>query len=172
MAFIPLKVSDAGALVSGQDQIRSLVLRASAGIRFANMAQTGQHALPLIMMRELADNLATPLFLVDASGTLVYYNEAAEQILGLRYADAGSLTAEQWSSRWVLEELDGSTMDLEERPLSSAMHKQRPAHRPAVLVGLDGVRRPIEVTAFPLVARADEVVGAVAIFWDRNEGAS
>ena len=34
--------------------------------------------LPLILARELASNLATPMFLLDANGMLVFYNDAAE----------------------------------------------------------------------------------------------
>jgi PAS domain-containing protein len=128
------------------------------------------HALPLIMMRELADNLATPVFLVDAHGTLVYYNEAAEKILGLRYADAGSLSAEEWGARWGAEDMNGDPLPPDARPLAMALNQQRPCHKPMLLLGSDGNRRPIEVTAFPLLAFEDEIVGAVAIFWDRGDG--
>jgi len=131
------------------------------------MAQNGQKPLPLIMMRELADNVATPLFLVDRDGVLVYYNEAAEVLLGLRFVDAGSLTAEQWSARWGAEDVEGNPLPNDQRPLAVAMRERRPSHRPMNLLNGDGSKRTIEVTAFPLLARADEVVGAVAIFWER-----
>jgi PAS domain-containing protein len=130
------------------------------------MSQNGQQPLPLIMMRELADNVATPLFLVDRNGVLVYYNEAAEVLLGLRFVDAGSLTADQWSARWAAEDVDGRPLPNDARPLAVAMRERRPSHRPMKLITGNGEPRTIEVTAFPLLARADEVVGAVAIFWD------
>jgi PAS domain-containing protein len=130
------------------------------------MSQNGQQPLPLIMMRELADNVATPLFLVDRDGVLVYYNEAAEVVLGLRYVEAGSLTAEEWSARWVAEDVNGRPLPADARPLAVAMRERRPSHRPMILMDAKGARRTIEVTAFPLLARADELVGAVAIFWD------
>jgi PAS domain-containing protein len=130
------------------------------------MSQNGQQPLPLIMMRELADNVATPLFLVDRDGVLVYYNEAAEVVLGLRFVEAGSLTAEEWSARWAAEDVDGHPLPADKRPLAVAMKERRPSHRPMILMDGSGARRTIEVTAFPLLARADEVVGAVAVFWD------
>jgi PAS domain-containing protein len=132
------------------------------------MSQNGQQPLPLIMMRELADNVATPLFLVDRDGVLVYYNEAAENLLGLRFVDAGTLTAEQWSARWAAEDVDGHPLPNDARPLAVAMRERKPSHRPMKLMTGDGEPRTIEVTAFPLLARADEVVGAVAIFWDTS----
>ncbi len=130
------------------------------------MSQNGQQPLPLIMMRELADNVATPLFLVDRHGVLVYYNEAAEVLLGVRFVDAGSLTAEQWSSRWAAEDVNGHPLPADARPLAVAMRERKPSHRGMKLLTGNGEHRTIEVTAFPLLARADEVVGAVAIFWD------
>jgi hypothetical protein len=32
------------------------------------------------------------------------------------------------------------------------------------------VTREIEVTAFPLCARSDEILGAIAVFWERPAG--
>ena len=43
-----------------------------------------QKAIELILMRQLASSLAMPIFLVDPSGNLVFYNEPAEQLLGSR----------------------------------------------------------------------------------------
>src|SRR5690349_19801149 len=130
------------------------------------MLQNGQQPLPLIMMRELADNVGTPLFLVDRHGVLVYYNEAPEILLGLPFVESGSLTAEEWSARWAAEDVNGHPLPAEARPLAVAMRERKPSHRGIKLLTGYGEPRTIEVTAFPLLARADEVVGAVAIFWD------
>ena len=129
------------------------------------MTQDGQQPLPLIMMRELADNVATPLFLVDRTGVLVYFNEAAEVILGVRFVDAGSLTMEQWNSRWGAEDVDGNPLAPDQRPTAVAMREKRPSHR-GMILNTNGTKRTVEVTAFPLLATANEVVGGVAIFWD------
>ena len=123
--------------------------------------------LELVGAPNLADNVATPLFLVDREGVLVYYNEAAEVLLGLRFVDAGSLTADQWSARWAAEDVEGKPLPNDQRPIAVAMRERRPTHRPMNLFNGGGPKRTIEVTAFPLLARADEVVGAVAIFWER-----
>ncbi len=145
--------------------------RRAQGYALHAMSQNGQQPLPLIMMRELADNVATPLFLVDRDGVLVYYNEAAEVLLGERFVEAGSLTADEWSARWTAEDVDGNPLPPEARPLATAMRERRPTHRPMKLATKDGSVRTIEVTAFPLLARADDVVGAVAIFWDSTGAA-
>ena len=46
-------------------------------------------SLPLILARELASNLATPMFLLDAGGMLVFYNDAAAKLLGKSFAELG-----------------------------------------------------------------------------------
>ena len=50
--------------------------------------------LVLILAREFASKLATPTFVNDAEGTLVYYNEPAEGVLGRSFAEAGEMPAE------------------------------------------------------------------------------
>jgi hypothetical protein len=124
----------------------------------------------LILAREFASNLATPLFVVDPDGNLVYYNEPAEIVLGRRFAESGELTAQEWSTVLTPTSIeDGSPLPLTQLPLGIALTERRPAHRPVRILGLDGVARTLSVTAFPLFARKDEFVGAVAIFWEEKD---
>jgi PAS domain-containing protein len=126
---------------------------------------TQQRTVALILARELAVNVATAMFIVDPQGTLVFYNERAERILGKRYAETGALSPEEWGTEWSPEDADGRSLDLDELPLVVALRQRRPAHRAIVITGSDGRKRTIEITAFPLFAREDELIGAVAIFW-------
>src|SRR5262249_17528744 len=48
-----------------------------------------QKHLVLILAREFASNLSTPTLIADARGYLVYYNEAAELVVGRRFSEAG-----------------------------------------------------------------------------------
>jgi PAS domain-containing protein len=132
---------------------------------------TEEHNLVLILGRGLASSIATPMFLVDPDGTLVYYNEPAEAILGQTFAEAGEMSPDEWGTRFSPEDPDsGAKVSAEDLPLSQALAGRHPAHRALSITGMDGVRRNIAVTAFPLFARTDEFVGAVAIFWERGEG--
>jgi hypothetical protein len=60
-------------------------------------------------------------------------------------------------------------MELSEIPLGVAILERRPDHGIVRIRGVDGVRRRIEVTAFPLFAHEDECLGAIAIFWETPE---
>jgi PAS domain-containing protein len=129
-----------------------------------------QRELILILARDLTSRLATPAFVVDQKGTLVYFNEAAEPVLGRTYAEAGELGAGEWATDWDPMDADGRPIPLEELPLGIAFREGRPAHRAMRIMGGDGVARDIEVTAFPLCARADLILGAIAVFWEPPTG--
>jgi PAS domain-containing protein len=126
-----------------------------------------QRDLVLILARDLTSRLATPAFVVDDEGTLAYFNEAAEPVLGRTYAEAGELRAGEWANEWDPTDAEGRPMPLEELPLGIAFREGRPAHRPLRITGGDGVVRDIEVTAFPLCAQDDLIFGAIAVFWER-----
>jgi PAS domain-containing protein len=121
--------------------------------------------LVLILARELASNLATPAAIADADGTVVFFNEAAEAVVGETFAEADSLSVEQWTARFDPRSFDAEPLPLERRPPGIALRERRPAHERYLVTSLDGVERTISVTAIPLFAHADEFVGVMAIFW-------
>ena len=69
-----------------------------------------QKPIEVILMRQLASTLAMPIFLVDAGGTLVFYNEPAERVLGMRFDETGELPPGEWATLWVPTEGDGSPL--------------------------------------------------------------
>ena len=128
-----------------------------------------QHAanLILILARDLTSRLATPAFVVDAAGTLAYFNEAAEPVLGRATPRPESCGRANGPPNGIPPTSTGTPLPLEDLPLGIAFREGRPAPAPVPDHGGDGVTRDIEVTAFPLSARPDEIVGAIAVFWDR-----
>jgi PAS domain-containing protein len=133
---------------------------------YASNVNRPQRNLVLILARDFASRLATAVFLVDSEGDLIYFNEAAESVLGRPYEEGRSMPAAEWSTAFDPVDERGQRLSLEELPLGVAVTQQEPAHRALQILGDDGVARDLEVTAFPLFARADEFVGAVAIFWE------
>lgn len=120
----------------------------------------------LILARELASNLATPLGVLDAEGTLVFFNEPAERLLGQSFQHTGSLSAEQLLKVLAPEDLDGSRLPPGTLPLTVAGKERRPNHRQMVIRSLDGAKHTIMVTAFPLMETTDQLAGVAAIFWE------
>jgi PAS domain-containing protein len=125
-----------------------------------------QKEIEMILARQLASYLAMPIFIVDPQGTLVYYNEPAERVLGNLFESAGEMPLPLWASAFDPVDENGQHIPAESLPLAIALSQGRPAHSHFWIHGHDGVRRHIEVTAFPLTGQAERGLGAVAIFWE------
>jgi PAS domain-containing protein len=132
------------------------------------MEKTQQRNLVLILARELAANSATPMFVVDPEGTLVFFNEPAEQVLGRSFSETGPLDSNEWGTIFSPLDPSGRPIPVDNLPLTRALRDLQPGHLAMKITGLDGEQRMIAVTAFPLFARANEFVGALAIFWEER----
>lgn len=130
------------------------------------MSADGGRSLPLILARELAANLATPMFLIDANGTLVYYNEAAELMLGKSFAEMGEVTANEFGAMLALAEPDGTPLRRRDTPAGVAFLARKPAHRRLLATTLDGKRSTFEVTAYPLFGTTQDMHGVLTVFWE------
>jgi PAS domain-containing protein len=127
---------------------------------------SGPRSLPLILARELAANLATPMFLMDAAGSIVFCNEAAELMLGRTFGEMGVMTANEFGSMLDMRRPDGEPMRRRDSPPGRAFYNREPAHQSLLVTTLDGVHREIEVTAYPLFGRDDEMHGVLGVFWE------
>ena len=126
-----------------------------------------QQAVEIILMRQLASSLALPVFLVDPKGILLYYNEPAEAILGLRFSESGAMDAQEWATRFQPEDQDGKQIEQEALPLIRALEERQPASREFWITDANGRRHRLNVAAFPLLGVGDRFLGAVAIFTER-----
>ena len=128
-----------------------------------------QQPIELILMRQLAGYLTVPIFVVDSVGNLLFYNEAAEAILGYRYEATGEMPLEEWGTIFSPMDELGVPLEPGDLPLAIALRQQRPVKGAFRLRGLDDVWRSIEILAFPLEGQGSRRVGAAAIFWERTD---
>ena len=124
-----------------------------------------QHNLILILARSFASNLATAVFLFDAEGTVVYYNEAAEHLTGRPFIEGAGTTAEEWMGRGQPLDEEGREMPIESLPLGTTILKREPAHGVTMFRTADGDYHRFENVTFPLFAHTEDFVGVVAIVW-------
>jgi len=124
------------------------------------------YAIELILLRQLASYLATPVFVVDVDGTLVYYNEGAEDLLGRRFEDTAEMARDTWLAAFAPSDDLGSPLPIERNPLLIALAERREAHQALLITGLDKKIRRIEATAFPVEGQDGKLVGAVSVFWE------
>src|ERR1700756_2624899 len=108
------------------------------------------HPIQIILTRQLAGYLSVPLFLVDPKGTLLFYNEPAEAILGRRFEESGAMPAHEWATGFPPVDSEGKATPPAGFPLMIGLARQRPAYKRFFIRGLNGVRRHLEVAAIPI----------------------
>jgi len=122
--------------------------------------------IEIVLLKQVAGYLATPLFLIDEDGSLEYFNEPAELLLGHRYEESDQMPLEEWGRLWAPTHPDGRPLAPDELPLAVAVRDRKPVQGTFSIRGLDGVERQLTVTALPLEAANGAHLGAVAIFWE------
>ncbi len=125
-----------------------------------------QQAVELILLRQLASYLSIPLFIMGPDEKLLFYNEAAETLVGQPFAEAEQMALDDLGTIFQVVDEHGSAVPRDRMPLTVALRERRPVHVRLRGQGLDGTRRTIELTAFPLQGQAGRHLGAVAIFWE------
>jgi PAS domain-containing protein len=123
-------------------------------------------AIQVILARHLASCIATPILLVDAEGTLIYYNEPAEAIFNQRFDETGEVPAAEWATLITATDDDRNPIPPEDRPMMRALAKRCPVFQTMWTRRLDGEWRHLHVTALPLIGEKDVLFGAMSIFWE------
>ena len=122
--------------------------------------------IEIILLRELADHLATPIVVVDPAGDLLVSNDPAERWLGSRFDETGMMPFAEWSTVFTPTDAHGVPIPPAELPLAIAAQQGRPAQGGMWILGLDGQRRELTVTAIPIQGQWGDHLGAAAIFWE------
>jgi hypothetical protein len=130
------------------------------------MTASSAKPLPLILARELASNLATPMFLMDARGMLVFYNDAAALLIGKPFGELGEIAGSEFGKLLELTDPDGDPVRRRDTPAGVAYFMRRPSHRRVSCTSFDGVRRLVDATAYPLFGTTGEMHGVVSVFWE------
>jgi PAS domain S-box-containing protein len=125
-----------------------------------------QQPIELILFRQLATSLVVPVFIVDAQGDMLFLNEAAEHVLGIRLDEIGELRFAEWTTSFSQRDAQGTPVSPDSMPLAVAVRERRPAHGPLRITGRDGIERDLEISAFPLEGAHGRFIGAVAMFWE------
>ncbi|MEA2125648.1 MAG: hypothetical protein QOI80_2430 [Solirubrobacteraceae bacterium] len=123
-----------------------------------------------ILARNLVSGITLATFLVDPDGVLIFFNDAAGEMIGRRFEEVGRLRREEWNSEFGPFDEFGKLMPTENMPLTVALRDGLPAHdRFRVSVAGDELV-DVDVSALPLTT-ADGFKGAIVVFWRSDTGA-
>jgi PAS domain-containing protein len=129
------------------------------------MGATAPRPVELILARSLMSSLSTPAFLVDVAATIVFFNDAAAAMLGVRFEEAGPMNAEDWGTRFSPAAEDGRALPVAELPWLIALNEERPVHRRLRIRSAIGCTHCIEVSTVPIGGGGGGLRGAMALFW-------
>jgi PAS domain-containing protein len=123
-----------------------------------------QKPIELILARNFLTSLSTPAFLVDESGAMIFYNEAAGALLGISFEESGRMAAEEWSRTLSPFGEGGTPTPIEDRAMTKALRRGRPAHGRYKVRSIKGEGYEVEASALPIVAEGGQQ-GAMIFFW-------
>ncbi len=126
-------------------------------------------SLVLIRAKHLAESVTLPMFIADSDGNLIFYNEAAEQLVGRPFMDNGSISAAEWQRMFNVRDRTDNPFPLESMPGWIAVQGARPAMGHMRFTAADSSDRLIAVCAFPLFTSQEQFEGALLLFWE-DEG--
>jgi len=130
--------------------------------------ESAQRPLELILARNLLSSLSTAALLVDDGGIIAFYNEAAGELLGRRFEEAGPMTAQEWGREHGPFDDDGEAIPFRTLDLTKGLRRGRAGHSRFHIRSCDGIDRRIEASAMPIVATGDQR-GAMVFFWEDSD---
>ena len=132
------------------------------------MSGSTQRPLELILARNLLATMSTPASLVNAPGDIVFYNEAAGVLLGRRFEEKGSMSAQDWVAVFGPFDENDDPIPIDEQPLTIALRSNRPGHARHRIRSVNGAEHLVEVSAVPVIG-ADGFQGGMIFFWLAEE---
>ena len=117
----------------------------------------------LILARNLVSGISLPALLCDCEGTIVFFNDAAGELLGQRFDETGALSGDQWASRFGAATDDGGESSDDGELLSRAVREGLPIHR-RVCLFLQGERNEVELSTVPL-RTVEGCKGSIVLLW-------
>jgi len=128
--------------------------------------------LEIILARQLASYLAVPILIVDPELNLLFFNESAEPLLGLRFDETGEMKGTEWNDLIRRTEANGDPIAREHQALVRAVEHNEPTQRRSWLHALDGTTHVVDVLGFPLETTAGGMLGAAVAFWEAEKPAA
>jgi PAS domain-containing protein len=130
------------------------------------MEDEGQ-PLELILARNLVSIVSLAALLVDVDGRIIFYNDAAAEIVGSPFEEIGTMSRDEWNTRYGPLDDDGSPLAADELPLTIAIREGRPAYARFRIRGDRGLLA-VEAGALPLLGPGG-YHGAMIFFWIADE---
>jgi len=128
------------------------------------MTDAEEQPLELILARNLISIISLGAMLVDIEGAIVFYNDAAAEVLGARFEETGRIPQGAWRAEIGPFDLQGRRLPTDNLPVTIALRDARPGYGRFYIRSANASLIPIEAAALPLIGSAGHH-GALVVFW-------
>jgi PAS domain-containing protein len=132
-----------------------------------SQAEDREQPLELILARNLVSIVSVAAVLTDVEGRIVFYNDAAAEIVGSPFEEVGPISREEWNARYGPFDEHGDPLAAEDLPLTVAIREGRPTFARFRVRGARGLLE-VEAGALPLLGPGG-YQGAIIFFWIAGE---
>jgi PAS domain-containing protein len=122
-----------------------------------------EQPLELILARNLVSIISLAAFLVDVEGAIVFYNDAAAEVIGTRFEERGRITRADWSAEIGPFDGQGEPVPFDQLPVTIALRDGHPGYGRFLIRAERGLVEMV-TAALPLVGPAGHH-GALVVFW-------
>jgi PAS domain-containing protein len=129
-----------------------------------------QRPIELILLRELARRLSTPVTLYDAGGRLAYLNRAAEVLFAVDYEELGEITLAEAVAIIRPTDTHGVPIPVEHMPTGIALGQQVAQQANMWVHDQNGKAHRVANTSIPLRGQGGGALGAMSIWWKVEDG--
>jgi PAS domain-containing protein len=127
------------------------------------------YPLELILLRQFAACLTTPVALFDMDRRLIYLNPAAEAVFGVDFADLGELSLKEALAIAQPKDVHGARLTPDTVPVGIALGQGRPEAGTVSIRDPRGRLHRLGTTTIPVRGYGGAFFGAMSIFWKLEE---
>jgi PAS domain-containing protein len=132
------------------------------------MVERSLKSLVLIRAKHLAESVTTPMLLVAADGTLVFYNEGAEALFGKPFSDVGQMPAGDWGKQFNVRDRHDNPFPLEAMPGWMELQTERPTLGHVKLTTARGEDLFLAACGMPLFTSQQQFDGGLVLMWQEE----
>lgn len=120
--------------------------------------------IELILSRQLAEYLTTPIALIDHDGRMIYFNESAGHVLGKHFDENGEVDMREWVGRIFENESMVDGIDIHEIPFIKVLSGRHILQGEYWMRNFEEINQKVMIICIPLIGLSQREIGAIIYF--------
>jgi len=120
--------------------------------------------IELILSRQLAEYLSTPIALTDHDGKMIYFNESAGHVMGKHFDEDGEINSKEWEGRIFENEKLVDSIDIHEILFIKVLSSRHIMQGEFWMRNFEEINQKVMIVCVPLIGLSQREIGAVIYF--------